>query len=92
MKENLPCIITVAITGSVPKKIDNPTIPITVSEQIESTRKGYIACASIVNVNVRNEEEITSSEVNKFKEQLVDIEEFCPKIILQSSSGGRFTS
>ena len=43
MQDNNPCIITVAITGSVPKKIDNPTVPISVSEQIESTRKSYDA-------------------------------------------------
>ena len=46
----------------------------------------------MVNVHVGNEEEITSSVANKFKEQLVDIEEFCPKIILQSPSGGRLPS
>ena len=32
-----PCIITAAITGSVPRKENNPAVPITVSEQIEST-------------------------------------------------------
>ena len=30
-----PCIITVAITGSVPTKKDNPAVPVTVAEQIE---------------------------------------------------------
>ena len=29
-----PCIITAAITGSVPRKENNPAVPITVSEQI----------------------------------------------------------
>ena len=67
MNENLPCIITVAITGSIPKKIDNPTIPITVSEQIESTRKCYDAGASLVHLHVRNEDESTYTDVNKFK-------------------------
>ena len=33
----VPCIISVAITGSVPRKKDNPAVPITVPEQIEST-------------------------------------------------------
>jgi len=33
-----PCIITVAITGSVPRKENNPAVPITVAEQVESTR------------------------------------------------------
>ena len=30
-----PAVITVAITGSVPRKKDNPALPVTVSEQIE---------------------------------------------------------
>ena len=34
-----PCIITVAITGSLPGKKDNPAVPISVEEQIESTTK-----------------------------------------------------
>lgn len=89
MNENLPCIITVAITGSVPKKIDNPTIPITVSEQIESTRKCYEAGASLVHLHVRNDDESPSSDVNKFKELLDGIKESCPNMIIQFSTGGR---
>ena len=89
MKNNLPCIITAAITGSVPKKIDNPTIPITVSEQIESTRKCYEAGASLVHLHVRNVDETPSSDVQKFEDLLVGIKESCPKIIIQFSTGGR---
>ena len=70
------------------KKTDNPTIPITVSEQIESTRKCYNAGASIFHLHVRNEDESPSSDVNKFKELLVGIEESCPNIIIQFSTGG----
>ncbi len=33
-----PCIITVAITGAVPRKKDNPAVPVTPAEQIESTQ------------------------------------------------------
>ena len=36
-----PCIICVAITGSVPRKEDNPAVPITVDEQVESTPVSY---------------------------------------------------
>ena len=89
MKDIIPCIITVAITGSVPKKIDNPTIPITVSEQIESTRMCYDAGASLVHLHVRNEDESPSSDVNKFKELLAGIKESCPNMIIQFSTGGR---
>ena len=29
-----PCIITVAITGSVPRKEHKPAVPITIAEQV----------------------------------------------------------
>ncbi|WP_410824270.1 3-keto-5-aminohexanoate cleavage protein, partial [Methylobacterium oryzisoli] len=31
---SLPVVIAVAITGSVPRKADNPALPTTVAEQI----------------------------------------------------------
>lgn len=36
-----PCIITCAITGSLPKKADNPAVPVTPAEQIESTHAAF---------------------------------------------------
>ena len=35
-----PVVIAVAITGSVPRKKDNPAVPITPSEQIEVDAAG----------------------------------------------------
>ena len=29
-----PCIICVAITGSLPTKADNPAVPVTIAEQV----------------------------------------------------------
>ncbi len=89
MQSNNPYIITVAITGSVPKKSDNPSVPITVSEQVDSTKKCYDAGASLVHLHVRNDDESPSSDVNKFKELLIGIRESCPDIIIQFSTGGR---
>ena len=48
-----PCIITVAITGSVPRKEHNPAVPITIDEQVDSTRAAFEAGASIAHVHVR---------------------------------------
>jgi uncharacterized protein (DUF849 family) len=42
-----PVVIAVAITASVRRKKDNPAIPVTVNEQIESTREAYEAGAAI---------------------------------------------
>jgi uncharacterized protein (DUF849 family) len=49
----IPCIITVAITGSVPQKSDNPAVPITINEQIESTHAAFEAGATIAHLHVR---------------------------------------
>lgn len=43
-----PCVITCAITGSLPKKADNPAVPITAAEQIESTHEAFEAGATLV--------------------------------------------
>ena len=57
-----PVIIAVAITGSVPRKKDNPAIPVTPSEQIEFTHQAFEAGASLVHIHVRNPDESSSSD------------------------------
>jgi uncharacterized protein (DUF849 family) len=41
-----PVIISVAITGSVPRRWDNPALPVTMVEQVESMHAAYEAGAS----------------------------------------------
>ncbi len=84
-----PCIICVAITGSVPTKSDNSAVPTTVSEQIESTQAAYEAGASIAHCHVRNEDETPSSDPEKFAALQEGIAKHCPKMIMQMSTGGR---
>jgi uncharacterized protein (DUF849 family) len=84
-----PCIITVAITGSVPTKKENPAVPITVSEQIESTHEAYEAGAALVHVHVRNDDGSTSSDPERFGRFLEGIRKHCPDMIVQFSTGGR---
>src|SRR4029434_7902374 len=85
----LPCIITVAITGSVPRKENNPAVPITVTEQIESTHQAFAAGAGLVHVHVRNDDQSTTSDPDKFAEFQERIRKLCPGIIVQFSTGGR---
>jgi 3-keto-5-aminohexanoate cleavage enzyme len=84
-----PCIITVAITGSVPTKKDSPAVPITVPEQIESTHASYEAGASLVHVHVRNDDGTTTSDPERFGRFLEGIRKHCPDMIVQFSTGGR---
>ncbi len=84
-----PCIIAVAITGSVPRKKDNPALPVTVAEQIESAHAAYEAGASLVHVHVRNDDETPSSDPARFAAFQEGIRRHCPDIIVQFSTGGR---
>ena len=84
-----PCIITVAITGSVPKKSDNPAVPVTVTQQIESTHEAFEAGATIVHVHVRDEFQNPSSDPKLFEKFQTGIKKHCPGMIIQFSTGGR---
>lgn len=84
-----PCIICVAITGSLPTKANNPAVPITVSEQIESTHEAFEAGATIAHCHVRNDDETPSSDPEKFARLLEGLRKHCPGMIVQLSTGGR---
>lgn len=84
-----PCIICVAITGSVPRKENNPAVPITVAEQIESTHEAFEAGASIAHCHVRNDDETPTSDPEKFGRLLEGLNTHCPGMIVQLSTGGR---
>ena len=84
-----PCIICVAITGSLPKKANNPAVPVTVPEQVESTHEAFEAGASIVHAHVRNDDETPSSDPEKFARLKEGLNKYCPGMIVQFSTGGR---
>src|SRR5690554_4109712 len=86
---NNPCIICVAITGSLPTKHDNPAVPITVSEQVESTQEAFEAGATIVHAHVRDDNGKPTSEVERFARLMEGIKKHCPGMIIQLSTGGR---
>ena len=84
-----PCIITVAITGALPTKADNPAVPVTPSEQIESTHEAYEAGASLVHIHVRDEDQSPSSDPDKYAAVQEGVRKYCPEMIIQFSTGGR---
>jgi 3-keto-5-aminohexanoate cleavage enzyme len=84
-----PCIITVAITGSVATKADNAAVPVTVSEQIESTHEAFEAGASLAHCHVRDDQGRPTSDRERFARLLEGIRKHCPGMIVQLSTGGR---
>jgi 3-keto-5-aminohexanoate cleavage enzyme len=84
-----PVVVAVAITGSVPRKHDNPALPVTPPEQIESTHEAFEAGASLVHIHVRNPDESSSSDPELFRQVQDGIRKHCPGMIVQFSTGGR---
>ena len=86
---NQPVIITVAITGAVPRKKDCAGLPVTPPEQIEETQKAYEAGASLVHIHVRNPDESPSSNPDLYAAVQEGVKKYCPEMIVQFSTGGR---
>jgi 3-keto-5-aminohexanoate cleavage enzyme len=84
-----PCIITVAITGSVPRKENNPAVPITIAEQVESTQAAFEAGATIAHVHVRKDDQTPTSDPERFAQLQEGLRKHCPGMIIQFSTGGR---
>jgi uncharacterized protein (DUF849 family) len=84
-----PAIITVAITGSLPKKKDNPAVPVTPTEQVESTHEAFEVGASLVHIHVRNPDESPSSNPDLYARVQEGVSKYCPGMIVQFSTGGR---
>ncbi|MEL6062704.1 MULTISPECIES: 3-keto-5-aminohexanoate cleavage protein [unclassified Methylobacterium] len=88
-RSDTPVVIAVAITGSVPRKKDNPAVPVTVAEQIESTHQAFEAGATLCHIHVRNDDESPSSDPDKFAAVQEGLRKHCPGMIVQFSTGGR---
>lgn len=88
-KVSKPVVITVAITGALPRKKDTAAVPVTPAEQIESTHEAFEAGASLVHIHVRNEDESPSSDPDLFGLVQEGVRKHCPGMIIQFSTGGR---
>jgi uncharacterized protein (DUF849 family) len=84
-----PVVVAVAITGSVPRKKDNPAVPILPPEQIASTKEAFQAGATLAHIHVRNDDETSSSDPERFRLVQEGLRQSCPGIIVQFSTGGR---
>ena len=84
-----PVVVAVAITGSVPRKSDNPALPVTVAEQIASTHEAFEAGATLAHIHVRDDDESPSSDPDRFAAVQEGLRRHCPGMIVQFSTGGR---
>lgn len=84
-----PCILCVAITGSLPTRENNPAVPITIAEQVESTQAAFEAGAAIVHCHVRDDAGRPTSDPDRFARLMEGLRRHCPGMIVQLSTGGR---
>ncbi|MFX1369226.1 MAG: 3-keto-5-aminohexanoate cleavage protein [Promethearchaeota archaeon] len=80
-------IITVAPTGSVPRKKDTPYLPVTPEEIAETAYLCEQEGASIVHIHCRDKNEDPTSEFQLFKETVDRIRKKTKLIVMVSTSG-----
>src|SRR3984893_2395779 len=83
-----PVIITVAITGALPRKKDNPAVPVTPAGQTRAIHQAFEAGASLVHVHVRNPDESPGSDPELYGKVQEGVRKHCPGMIVQFSTGG----
>jgi len=86
MDDNL--IITVAPTGSVPKKKQTPHVPVTTEEIVEDALRCEQSGASILHIHTRDKQENPSDDPALFVE-VINALKGRTNLILQISTGGR---
>lgn len=84
-----PAIITVAITGAVPTKADNPAVPVTPEEQVASAVECFAAGATVCHVHVRDDDQRPSADPARYAAVRDGIRAACPEMVVQLSTGAR---
>ncbi len=85
-------IITLAPTGNVPSKTDNPNVPMTPEEIANETFQAYKLGVSVVHVHARDENGSPTYKKEVFEKIFREIRKKCPDIIICASTSGRVFS
>jgi len=80
-------VITVAPTGSVPRKKDTPHVPVTPDEIAETAYLCEQEGASVIHVHCRDENEKPTSRYEVFKETVDKIRRRTKLVVMTSTSG-----
>src|SRR5437879_9341705 len=80
-------VITIAPTGSVPRKKDTPHVPVTPDEIAETAYRCEQEGASIIHVHCRDENERPTSRFEIFQETVEKIRRRTKLVVMTSTSG-----
>lgn len=81
-------IITAAISGAEVTKQMNPAVPYTIEEYVREAKLAYEAGASIIHLHARFDDGTPTQDRDRFKVIIDAIQEACPDVIIQPSTGG----
>ncbi|MCE5234783.1 MAG: 3-keto-5-aminohexanoate cleavage protein [Eubacteriales bacterium] len=81
-------IITACICGAEVTKKHNPAVPYTVKEIANEAYAAHQAGASIIHLHVREDDGTPTQSAARFKACMDAINEKCPNVIIQPSTGG----
>ena len=82
-------VITVALTGNVPTKKMNPSLPVTPAEIAADVRACADAGACLFHVHARDQEQKPTLDLAVYKEIVAAVKRKAPNVILQLSTGAR---
>jgi 3-keto-5-aminohexanoate cleavage enzyme len=82
-------IITVALTGNVPTKKMNPSLPVTAEEIAADVRRCHDAGAVVFHVHARDADQKPTLDINVYRANARRIKEQAPEVIMQLSTGAR---
>ncbi|MGV9803210.1 3-keto-5-aminohexanoate cleavage protein [Mycobacterium sp. NPDC003449] len=78
--------ITVAPTGPIATKADNPALPTTPREIADAVADAYLAGASVAHIHLRDDSQRPTADLRIGREVMARIAERCP-ILIQMSTG-----
>lgn len=79
-------IVTVAPTGPIATKADNPTLPTTPQEIADAVADGYRAGAAVAHIHLRDEDQRPTADLGIGRQVMDAIADQCP-ILIQMSTG-----
>lgn len=79
-------VVTVAPTGPIASKKDNPNLPTSPAEIADAVGRAYELGASVAHIHLRDEQQRPTADLNIARDVVARIEDTCP-ILIQLSTG-----
>ncbi len=88
-----PLIVNAALTGMVPTKDHNPSVPLSAAEIADDAKRVVSAGAAVVHLHARDDDGLPTWRPEAYRRVVHEVRARCPDVIVcVSTSGRRFTA